>query len=73
MTIIAEKIIEALQTYQWTPDACVYQFALHLSYSESYTRRILGDLVYEGIVERVQDGEHRGKPRFIYRLKEVKN
>jgi predicted transcriptional regulator len=62
------RIIEALGTYEWEPTACVYQFASSLGYSESYVRNILANLIAEGVVLRVQDGEHRGKPRYIYRL-----
>jgi predicted transcriptional regulator len=62
------RILNALKTYQWTPDACMYQFAEHLNYSESYTRNILANLIAEGLVDRIQEGEHHGKPRYIYRL-----
>lgn len=64
------RILKALETYQWKPNATIYNFAEYLFISESYARNLLGNLVEEGLIERIQDGEAHGKPRYIYRLTE---
>ncbi len=65
---IEQKILTALETYQWTQSAVVYNFANHLNYSEAYVRRQLENLVEEGKIEKIREGTHHGQPRYIYRL-----
>ena len=66
---IEREILTALETYQWTPEAVVYNFAQHLHCSESHMRRQLDYLVESGEIEKIVEGKHFGKPRFIYQLK----
>jgi predicted transcriptional regulator len=62
------EIVAALATYQWTKTNVLYNFAIHLHYSETYVRRIITDLIAAGVIEKVADGVERGKTRFIYRV-----
>lgn len=62
------EILAALETYQWSRTAVLYNFANHLHYSETYVRRIMTDLLEAGVIERVAGGVERGKTRFIYRI-----
>jgi predicted transcriptional regulator len=62
------EILKALETYQWSKTAVLYNFANHLHYSETYVRRIITNLLEAGVIEKVADGVERGKTRFIYRV-----
>lgn len=67
-TQVELEILAALETYQWSRTAVLYNFANHLHYSEAYIRRIITDLVEAGVVQQVADGVEKGKTRFIYRI-----
>lgn len=65
---VQQEILEALKTYQWTPTAVVYNFALHLHYTENYIKRFLDELVASGQIDKVVEGTTHGKTRHIYKL-----
>jgi hypothetical protein len=63
-----DLILEELKTYQWKPSATMMCFAIHIGYSETFVRLILHQLIADRLVERVTQGQFKGKPRYIWQL-----
>lgn len=68
---IDRKILESLETYKWRETASMLYFAMSLEVSEGYLRLRLKALEQADMVEAFKDGESGGKPRTIYRLKNI--
>lgn len=68
-TTVRDRILKTLPIYQWAPSGTLMCFAISLGYSDTYIRSILDELIDEELVERIEEGRVRGKPRYIWRLK----
>ncbi len=66
---VYDRILTALETYQWQPTASMLYFAIELKVSESYLRLKLKELEGLGLVESIVTGKERGKVTVIYRTK----
>ena len=66
---IHDRILTALETYQWRPNAPMLCFSMELKVSGSYLRRKLRELEELGLVEAFIAGERKGKSVINYRVK----
>jgi DNA-binding Lrp family transcriptional regulator len=65
---IQDRILTALETYQWQPKSSILHFAISLGYSETHIRINLNKLARLGLIERFEAGIGRNKS-INYRLK----
>jgi DNA-binding Lrp family transcriptional regulator len=65
---INDRILTALETYQWRSTASMLYFAISLGISESYLRINIKKLEKLGLVEPFVAGKERGKSVINYRL-----
>jgi hypothetical protein len=66
---IHDRILTALETYEWRSTAAMLYFAMELNVSESYLRLKFKELERSGLVEQIVTGKYRGQATIIYRLK----
>jgi hypothetical protein len=66
---IHDRILKALDGYQWRSTASMLYFAMELKVSESYLRLKLKELEGLRLVESIVTGKERGKVTVIYRRK----
>jgi hypothetical protein len=66
---IHDRILKALETYQWKTTASMLSFSMELQVSESYLRIKLKELENLGSIEPYVAGKERGKSVINYRLK----